>query len=59
MKKVMFLFVALMLASVGAHAQTVISDTVRSEVAVQPQPTDDHIVLSPIGFGTTGLYSAR
>lgn len=42
MKKVMFLFVALMLASVGAHAQTVISDTVRSEVAVQPQPTDDH-----------------
>lgn len=42
MKKIMFLFVALLLASIGATAQTVISDTVRSEVALQPQPTDDH-----------------
>ena len=42
MKKSMFLILALLLVCGGAGAQTVVSDTVRGEAAVQPQPTDDH-----------------
>ena len=38
----MFLILALLLVCGGAGAQTVVSDTVRGEAAVQPQPTDDH-----------------
>lgn len=42
MKKTMYFVVALLLMCNGAVAQTVVSDTVRGEAVVQPQPTDDH-----------------
>ena len=42
MKKTMFFIMALLLACGGVSAQTVVSDTVRGEATVQPQPTDDH-----------------
>ena len=38
----MYFVVALLLMCNGAVAQTVVSDTVRGEAVVQPQPTDDH-----------------
>lgn len=38
----MFFVLALLLACGGAGAQTVVSDTIRGESTVQPQPTDDH-----------------
>ena len=42
MKKAMFFILALLMMYGGASAQTVVSDTVIGETAVQPQPTDDH-----------------
>lgn len=42
MKKAMIPIMALLLAGGAASAQTVVSDTVRGEAMVQPQPTDDH-----------------
>lgn len=42
MKKTMFFILTLLLMYGGASAQTVVSDTVRGESVVQPQPTDDH-----------------
>ena len=42
MKKTMFFIMALLLACGGVSAQTVVSDTVRGDATVQPQPTDDH-----------------
>lgn len=38
----MFFILALLMMYGGASAQTVVSDTVIGETAVQPQPTDDH-----------------
>lgn len=42
MKKTMFFVMALLLVCGSVSAQTVVSDTVRGESVVQPQPTDDH-----------------
>ena len=42
MKKAMIPIMALLLVGGAASAQTVVSDTVRGEAMVQPQPTDDH-----------------
>lgn len=42
MRKLMLLILTLLLICGGAGAQTVVSDTVRGEATVQPQPTDDH-----------------
>lgn len=42
MKKTMFFILALLLMYGGACAQTVVSDTIRGESVINPQPTDDH-----------------
>lgn len=42
MRKTMFFILALLLMYGGACAQTVVSDTIRGESVINPQPTDDH-----------------